>query len=387
MIFGDEHRALMRSVEQFCEREVNPYFAEWETSGRLPAHALFKKLGDAGLLGINKSEAYGGQGLDYSYQMAFCEALGAARCASVNLAVGVQTDMATPALARYGSHELKSEFLQPSIAGDMVACLGVSEVDAGSDFARITTSARKDGSDYVIRGGKMWTTNGTQADWICLLCNTGDGEPHLNKSLICVPMKSAGVSVSPPLRKLGMHASDTAQIFFDDVRVPQRNRIGGEGRGMLYQMQAFQEERLWVSGCGLASMDRVIAETIDYARRRTTFGRRLIDNQAIHFRMAELQTKVELLRSLVYRAVEDYVAGLDVTRLASMAKLTAGRLQRELTDSCLQFFGGVGFLDETEVARYYRDCRLSSIGGGADEIMLMMICRQMKILPLEGAGV
>jgi citronellyl-CoA dehydrogenase len=284
-------------------------------------------------------------------------------------------------LARFGSDFLKNEFLKPAVAGDRIACLGVSEVGAGSDIAAITTSARGDGDDYVINGGKMWITNSVQADWICLLCNTGRGEPHLNKSLICVPLTTRGVTIGPPLKKLGMHASDTAQLFFDDVRVPKAFRIGGEGRGLLYQMQAFQEERLWVSACGLTSMERVIKETIEYAQSRNVFGKRLSDHQAVHFRLAELQTKVELLRSLLYRAVEDFVRGVDVTRLVSMAKLTSGRLQRELTDACLQFFGGRGFLEETEVARYYRDGRLTSIGGGADEVMLMIICRHMGILP------
>jgi citronellyl-CoA dehydrogenase len=386
MIYGDERRELMRSVEQFCEREINPFVAQWEDGGLLPARSLFKKLGEAGLLGINKPVAVGGLGLDYTYQTAFCEALGASRCAAVTLAVGVQTDMATPALARHGSDFVKAEFLRPTVAGDFVACLGVSEVGAGSDIASVKTAARKDGDDYIIRGGKMWITNATQADWICLLCNTSDGDPHLNKSLICVPLKTQGVTVGPALQKLGMHASDTAPIFFDDVRVPQRNRIGGEGRGLFYQMQAFQEERLWVATCGLVSMERVVTETIAYARRRSVYGRPLIDNQAIHFRMAELSTKIELLRSLIYRTVEEHVAGRDITRLASMAKLSAGRMQRELTDCCLQYFGGTGFLHETEVARYYRDCRLTSIGGGADEVMLMLICRMMGILPTEAAS-
>jgi citronellyl-CoA dehydrogenase len=386
MIYGEQHRELMRSVAKFCESEINPHVEEWERAGIFPAHELFKKMGEQGFLGIHKPEKFGGLGLDYSYEIAFCEALGASRCGSVNMAIGVQTDMATPALARYGSDELREEFLRSSITGDYVACLGVSEAGAGSDVASIKTRARKEGGDYVIDGGKMWTISGTQADWMCLLCNTGEGPVHRNKSLICLPMKTKGVEIARKLDKLGMRASDTAQIFFDGVRVPQRYRIGEEGMGFIYQMQQFQEERLWAAAGGLVKMERAIAETIDYTRNRIAFGQSILDNQVVHYRLAELQTKVELLRSLVYRAVEEYMSGADITRLASMAKLTVGRLQREVADSCLQYYGGMGFMNETEITRFFRDGRLTSIGGGADEVMLAIICKQMGILPGKKAA-
>ena len=218
------------------------------------------------------------------------------------MAIGVQTDMATPALARFGSDAVKREFLAPSISGDYVACLGVSEVGAGSDVASIKTTARKDGGDYIINGGKMWTTNGTQADWMCLLANTSEGAPHKNKSLICLPMKTKGVEVARKLDKLGMRSSDTAQIFFDNVRVPQRFLIGEEGKGFTYQMMQFQEERLWAAAANLKSMERVIAQTIEYTRNRKAFGKSILDNQVVHFRLAEIATEIELLRALVYRA-------------------------------------------------------------------------------------
>ena len=297
------------------------------------------------------------------------------------MAIGVHTDMATPALMRQGSDELREEFLRPSIAGDYVACLGVSEVGAGSDVASIKTRARKDGGDYVIDGGKMWITNGAQADWMCLLANTGDGPVHRNKSLICVPMKTKGVQVARKLDKLGMRSSDTAQIFFDGVRVPQRYRIGEENMGFIYQMQQFQEERIWAAISTVAGMERAIASTVEYTAGRQAFGKSVLDNQVVHFRLAELQTKVELLRSLCYRAVESYMAGEDMTQLASMAKLAAGRLAREVTDACLQYWGGMGFMSESEISRMYRDSRLTSIGGGTDEMMLSIICKGMGILP------
>jgi citronellyl-CoA dehydrogenase len=313
--------------------------------------------------------------------MVMAEELGNINCGGVPMAIGVQTDMATPALARFGSDEVKKEFLAPSIAGDYVACIGVSEPGAGSDVAAIKTNAVKDGDDYVINGGKMWTTNGTQADWMCLLANTGEGSIHQNKSLICVPMKTKGVTVARKLKKMGMFSSDTAQIHLDDVRVPQRYLIGQEGAGFVYQMLQFQEERLWAAASVLISMDRIIEQTIEYTRDRKVFGQSVLDFQTVHFRMAELQSEVEALRALVYRAVELYVGGKDVTQLASMAKLKSGRLARELADACLQYWGGMGYMWESPVSRFMRDGRLGSIGGGADEVMLGIICKYMGILP------
>ena len=381
MDFTEEHEAIRRNVRQFIDAEINPHVDEWEAAGIFPAHDLFRKMGRQGYLGINKPAKYGGLGLDYSYQLAFIESLGHITCGGVPMGIGVQTDMATPALARFGSEALCEEFLVPSITGEMVACVGISEVGAGSDVAAIKTTARKDGGDYVIDGGKMWITNGTQADWICLLANTSDGPAHRNKSLVCVPMNAKGVTVARKLDKLGMRASDTAQIFFEDVRVPQRNRIGEEGAGFTYQMLQFQEERLWSAASGLIVKERMIEETIEYTRERRAFGRPVLDNQVVHFRLAELKTEVEALRALVYRAGALMLNGEDVTMLASMAKLKSARLAREVADTCLQYYGGMGYMSETPISRSYRDVRLWSIGAGADEIMLSIIAKRMGILP------
>jgi citronellyl-CoA dehydrogenase len=383
MLFTAEHDDVRRSLQKFIASEINPHVDAWEDAGAFPAHELFKKLGDLGFLGLNKPVEFGGSGLDYSYALMMAEELGAIKCGGVPMAIGVQTDMATPALARFGSDDVRREFLAPAISGDAVACVGVSEPGAGSDVASIRTSARSEGDDYVINGGKMWITNGAQADWICLLANTSEGQVHRNKSLICVPMKTRGVTVVRTLDKLGMRSSDTAQIFFDNVRVPKRNRIGEEGKGFTYQMIQFQEERLWGAAACLKAHEFIIDATIDYTRNRKAFGQSILDNQIVHFRLAELQTEVELLRALIYRAAEQLVAGEDVTRLATMAKLKAGRLGRELTDACLQFWGGMGFMNETPVSRAYRDSRLTSIGGGADEVMLMVLCKMMGTLPAQ----
>ena len=381
MRFTEEHQQLRRTVREFVEKEINPNVDEWEKAGAFPAHELFKKAGRLGLLGINKPEAYGGMGLDYSYQACATEELGNCKCGAIPMALGVQTDMATPALARWGTDELKKEFLAPAIAGEAVTSIAVSEASGGSDVAAIKTVAKKDGSDYLISGSKMWITNAAQADWLCLLVNTSEGAVHANKTLVIVPTKLQGVEVGPKIAKLGMLASDTCPVFFDNVRVPQRNRIGEEGMGFMMQMVQFQEERLCGAIGSVRGMDRTIDATIAYCRERETFGQPLINNQSIHFRFAELKTEVEALRSLVYRAVEDYVGGADVTLMASMAKLKAGRLAREVADSCLQYWGGMGFTWDNPVARAFRDTRLLSIGGGADEIMLGIIAKLMGILP------
>lgn len=382
-----EHEQLRATLKRYIDTEINPYVDEWEEAEIFPAHKVFKGLGDLGLLGVTKPVEYGGMGLDWSYGAVVAETLGHINCGAIPMAIGVQTDMATPALARFGSDAAKEDFLRPSIAGDYVACLGVSEVGAGSDVASIKTTAKKDGDDYVINGGKMWTTSGTQADWMCLLANTSDDAPHRNKTLICLPLKDdkgkhrKGVEIARKLKKLGMRSSDTAQIFFEDVRVPQRYRIGEEGAGFMYQMLQFQEERLWGSLSGIMGMKNTIEETIEYTRQRHVFGKPVLDNQVVHFRMAELMTEVEALRALTWEAVEKMVNGEDVTLTASMAKLKAGRLLREVNDSCLQYWGGMGFMEETPVSRAYRDGRLASIGAGADEIMLSIICKYMGILP------
>jgi citronellyl-CoA dehydrogenase len=380
-----DHIALQDSVVKFIAREITPHIDEWEAAEIFPAHDLFKKLGSAGFLGVNKPVEFGGMGLDYSYEIAFCEAIGGIGSGGVGMAIAVQCDMATPALARFGSDELREQFLKPTIAGDCVVCLGVSESGAGSDVASLKTTARKDGDDYVINGSKMWITNGTQADWMCLLANTGGDDVHRN---ICLPLREngklrPGITMNK-IQKVGMRSSDTAQVFFDDVRVPQRYRVGEEGKGFTYQMKQFQEERLSGATRRVTALTNVINETIDYTRQRIAFGKPILDNQVVHFRMAELKTEVEMLRSLIYRAAQIHMGDGDMTELASMAKLKAGRLCREVTDSCLQYWGGMGFTWDNSVSRAWRDLRLISIGGGADEIMLTIICKHMGILPKRG---
>lgn len=384
MQYTHEHLEIQKTLKRFIDAEINPHVEEWEAAEIFPAHEVFKKLGNLGLLGLTKPEAYGGAGLDYSYGVAMAEALGHIDCGGVPMAIGVQTDMCTPALARFGSDELKREFLAPAIAGDMVGCIGVSEPGAGSDVASIKSHARKDGDDYVISGQKMWITNSLQADWMCMLVNIGDGPQHKNKSLVMVPMREKGqlrkgIAVGKKIRKIGMNASDTGLIYFDEVRVPQRYLIGAEGSGFMYQMMQFQEERLWCAASCIQSLTNCIDWTVEWAHERKLFGATLADQQWVQFKLAEMKTEVESLRAMTYRACELYVQGQDVTELASMAKLKAGRLNRLVPDTCLQFWGGMGFTWENKVARMFRDGRLASIGGGADEVMMGIIAKYMGL--------
>lgn len=384
MQFTHEHREIQKTLKRFIDEQINPHVDEWEAAEIFPAHEVFKQMGQLGLLGLTKPEAYGGMGLDYSYSVAMAEALGHIHCGGVPMAIGVQTDMCTPALARFGSDELREQFLAPAIAGDAVGCIGVSEPGAGSDVSAIKTVARKDGDDYVISGQKMWITNSIQADWMCMLVNTSDGPAHKNKSLVMVPLREngktvKGFEVGQKIKKIGMNSSDTGLLFFDEVRVPQRYRIGAEGSGFIYQMQQFQEERLWAAASCIQSLSNCIQWTVDYAQERQLFGSTLADQQWVQFKLAELKTEVESLRALTYQACEHYVAGEDVTEWATMAKLKAGRLNRIVPDTCLQFWGGMGFTWDNKVSRMYRDGRLASIGGGADEVMLGILTKMMGI--------
>lgn len=382
MIWTQEHEELRRLTRAVIDKHVNPFVDEWEDEGIFPAHKVMKAFGDAGLLGIGKSPDDGGMGLDLSYEIAFAEELGTISTMGICSAIGVQTNMCTPALANHGNDQLKAEFLRPTIAGDLVGCIGVSEAGAGSDVASLKTTARKDGGDYIINGSKMWITNGIQGDWICLLVNTGtENAPHKNKSLIVVPLDTPGVSVGKKLDKVGYRSSDTALLFFDDVRIPQANRIGEEGRGFIYQMEQFQEERLFVVARSWRMLDIAISETVEYLRQRIAFGKPLLDNQAIYFKIAEMQTRIEGVRALLYRALEVHLDGQDVTKLASMAKYMIGRMSMEIPMELTQFWGGQAMMNDTFISRVHREARQTAVGGGANEVMLQVIAKQMGIFP------
>ena len=380
MRFTEQHEQLRGTVRQIVEREINPFVDDWEREGVFPAHELFPKLGAAGLLGLEYSEAYGGGGVDHTFTVVLGEELGKVDCAGVPMAIAVQANMATPALARYGSEELKQRYLAPAIAGTQVCSVAVSEPGAGSDVAGIRTRAVRDGDEWVVNGTKMWITNGTQADWLCLLVRTSDEGGYQGMSMLVFPTDTEGFTVSRRLDKLGNRSSDTAELVFTDARVPVANTIGEVGRGFQQQMAQFQDERLIGCYIAVSGMERALRRTVEYLRDREAFGKPLLANQHLQYRLAELFAEVDLLKHYCYAAADAYAAGEDVIRFATVAKLKAGRLAREVADIAVQYHGGMGYMEETWTARYFRDSRLLSIGGGADEVMLRVIAL------LEGMG-
>jgi citronellyl-CoA dehydrogenase len=374
--YSTEQKAFQQTIRDFFEREVNPHIDDWEKARTFPAHQVFKRAGELGMLGITYDPQYGGGGLDYWWTAAYSEAMSAAcPCNGIPMAMMVQTDMCTPALHDFGSDDLKERYLRPSIAGEMVGAIGVSEPGAGSDVFSIRTNARRDGDFYIVNGRKIFITNGTQADYITTLVKTDPDRGHHGFTLLVIPTDTPGFGVAKKLEKIGNHSSDTAELVYEDVRVPVANRIGEEGMGFIYQMQQFQKERMIAALGAAAGAQVMLQRTVQYAKDRQVFGKPLILKQHVQFTLAELQTEIELMRQLNYHCVRMYVAGEECTRETSMAKLAAGRLVRRVADWCLQFHGGYGYMDEYLVSRYWRDSRLLSIGGGADEVMLQILAK------------
>ncbi len=380
MLFTPEHEQFRQSVRQLVEQEINPYVDKWEDDEIFPAHELFPKIGAIGGFGLEYETEYGGAGADHSYTLVLAEELGRCDAGGVPMAIAVQAGMATPALARFGSDELKREYLVPTLAGRMVCSIAVSEPGAGSDVAGIRTRAVRDGGDWVINGRKMWITTGTQSDWVCLLARTSDEGGYQGMSLLLVPTDTPGFSVGRKLKKMGNNSSDTAELVLDDVRIPVSNTIGEAGRGFQMQMAQFQDERLWICYMAITGARRAIDRTKEYLQLREAFGKPLMSNQYIQYSLAEMIADIDVLHGFLHHTAERYVAGEDVTRAATVAKLQAGRLSRRVADACVQFHGGMGYAEDLWVARYFRDTRLGSIGGGADEVMLRVITM------LEGMG-
>jgi citronellyl-CoA dehydrogenase len=375
MKFTPEHEAFRATVRRFVDERINPYADDWERAGMMPLHQIFKEMADLGMLGLEYEPAYGGQGADHSFTVVLAEELGRCGCASFGLALGVQVAMATPSLHDYGSDELKAAYLAPAMRGEMVAAVAVTEPDAGSDVAGIRTHAHRDGADWIINGSKMYITNSIQADWICTLVRTSDEGGYRGMSQIIVPTDRRGFHVAKKLDKLGMRASDTGLLSFDDVRVPVANTIGEIGRGFQQQMMQFVTERAWGIYSAYAACTEALERTKAYARQRTAFGQPLAAQQYLQYTYAELAAEVDLLGRYCYALADASIAGEDTTRMATIAKLKGGRLLRQVGDWCLQVHGGVGYMEETWTARFFRDNRLTSIGGGTDEVMLRVLSR------------
>jgi citronellyl-CoA dehydrogenase len=375
LYFTKDHEMVRRAVRDFVNKEINPHVDEWEDAGIAPLKKLFKKMGKLGFLGIRYDPKYGGQGLDYWYETVFLEELGHIKALGLAVAITVQTNMATPAIDEFGSEFLKQTYLKQAIEGKKVGAIAVTEPGAGSDVAALATTAERKGDQYVINGSKMYITNGTQADFYTLLARTSEDPGYHSFSLFVVPADLPGVEVSRKLEKLGVWISDTAELYFDQVKVPVDHLIGREGEGFIYQMQQFQHERFSLLPFACTAARDIIDLTVAYIRDRVVFGKPLIRRQVLQHHLADWVTEIESLKQFIYHMVRMKQAGLDATREISMGKLIAGRLLNKVADGCLQMHGGMGYMKESIISRYYRDARGLSIGGGADEVLRGVIAK------------
>jgi citronellyl-CoA dehydrogenase len=374
--FTEEHELFRDSVKKFCVQEIARNAKEWEEACAYPRE-LFKKAAGLGLFGIRTKPRWGGAGMDWWASAAAYDALRFTDFPSINIGFMVQADLTLPVIEELGSTEQKREFLQPAVAGDRIAALAISEPACGSDVAAIRTCARIEDDDLVISGQKLWITNGAIADFLVLAVRTGE-HPHKGLSLVLFPTDTKGFSVGRKLSKVGHVASDTAHLFFDDCRIPRRNLLGREGRGFYYIVEHFQGERLATSLLVLGFMERSLELATEYARERSAFGRKLIQNQVWRHRFAETGATIEAARWLVYRAVDLMNRRQPATREVSMAKLFTTEQAQRVTYDCMQAFGGFGYTTEYPIGRIWRDMRLYTIGAGTSEIMKEILARHEK---------
>jgi alkylation response protein AidB-like acyl-CoA dehydrogenase len=374
-IFGDEHEALRETIRAFATKELAPHADEWEQT-TFPDW-VFRRMGELGFLGLDKPERYGGQGGDYFTSLVLAEELVHSRSGGLAMGVAVHTDMAMPPILAFGTEQQKQEWLVPAIAGTKILCLGITEPDAGSDVAAITTRAVRagDGEEYVINGSKTYITNGHRADAIVLVTKTDPAAGHDGFTLFLVPMDLPGVARGQRLEKLGMHASDTALLSFQDVRVPASAVLGEVGKGFYHIMWELQGERLIGAAGTVATAQHCFDRTLRYALERRAFGREIGHFQVIRHKFAEMATKIESAREMVYTTAWRHANGEYPVREISMAKLHASRIAVEVADECIQIHGGAGYMREYGIERVWRDMRLFRIGAGTDEIMLDLIGR------------
>src|SRR5438477_5545605 len=376
-IFTDEHEQLRESITNFALKELAPHAEEWEET-TFP-DSVFRRMGELGFLGLDKPEQYGGQGGDYFSALVLGEAIAHANCGGLAMGIAVQTDMAMPPILKFGTEEQKQQWLVPAIKGEAILCLGITEPDAGSDVAGIKTRAVKDGDEFVINGSKTFITNGHRAHVIVLVTKTDPEAGHGGLTLFLIPMDLPGVIREERLRKLGMHASDTALLAFQDVRVPASAVLGEIGRGFYHISWELQGERLiGAAGC-VAGAQGLFDRTLEYAKERTAFGRPIGNFQVIRHKFAEMATKIEVARQMVYTTAWRFQNGEYPVREITMAKLHASRIAVEVADECIQIHGGAGYMKEYGIERSWRDLRLNRIGAGTDEIMLDVIGRSYGI--------
>ncbi len=377
--FSEEHRILKRMVREFVEEEMNPYVDQWEEAGLVPRE-VFERLGELGLLGIRFPEEFGGVGADMRTTTAFIEEL--ARCRSRGIVMGilVHTDMSAPHLVRFGTKEQKRLFLPEITAGKKICAIAVTEPGAGSDVAGIGTTARREGDHYILNGSKLFITNAINADLFFTAVKTAPELGHRGISMLLIEKGTPGFIVQRMPEKLGMHGSDTGELTFDDCRVPAENLLGEENRGFYQLMSGLQIERLVCSIAMVGHAQQALEDAIEYTREREIFGQRLSDLQVTQHRLAQLQTKVEAARQLTYAAARTFDEGLDATAIVSMCKAFCGDVACEVADVCLQMHGGYGYMEEYDIARFYRDIRLWKIGGGATEVMYEIIAKTLGLV-------
>ncbi|MFY9586764.1 MAG: acyl-CoA dehydrogenase family protein [Actinomycetota bacterium] len=372
--FTPEHDALRSSIRSFIERELQPYAEEWEAAGNFPDW-VFEKMGDAGFLGLSYPEQYGGSGGDYISTLVLKEEMVRVGSGGVGMAVAVQTDMATPPIFKFGTEEQKQEYLVPAIKGRKIACLGISEPNAGSDVANIETVAVRDGSDWVINGRKIFITNGVRAQFCTLVARTDKPSGYHGFSLFIVPTNTKGWQVSRRLDKLGMHSSDTAEIVMEDMRLPSDALLGEEGKGFYQIMWELQGERLVASAGAVSGAQLLFDRCLQYVKEREAFGQPIGKFQTMAHRLAEMATEIEAARRMVYDAVWKVNKGEYPVREISMAKLYTGVVGNKITNQAMQIFGGAAYLMDLPIQRAWRDSRVMRIGGGADEIMREIISK------------
>jgi alkylation response protein AidB-like acyl-CoA dehydrogenase len=372
-----EHEALRETVRRFVDTEVRPHVDEWEAAGSFP-DTLFTRCGELGFLGLHYSPQWGGAGGDVIAGVVFIEELARCGAGAIPMAIGVQTDMATPALAQFGTDEQRDRWLRPAIAGTKIGAIAITEPDAGSDVAAITTRAVHDGDTWRINGRKMFITNGRRAHFLTLVAKTDVDAGHHGVSLFIVDTSLSGVSVSRTLDKLGMRSSDTAEIALDDVAVPAHDLIGLEpGRGFQQLMWQLQYERLCGAAACVGHASQTLDETIAYARERQTFGKPIARHQVIAHKIADAATELSAARALLYSTAAAIVGGEYPVVEISMCKKYCAQVQNRVVDACVQVWGGAGYLEETGIPRAFRDARLQRIGGGTDEIMNEVIAKRI----------
>lgn len=370
--FNQEHELFREQVRNFVNKEIEPYLDQWEEE-RLFPKSVYRRMGDLGFLGIRLPEEYGGSDGDIWMALVFCEELCRCHALGLPMSVLVHTDMSSTHIARYGTPQQKDRYLRPLISGEQVCAIAVSEPSGGSDVAGIQTTAVKDGDGYVINGAKIFITNSVHADTFCVAAKTDKTAGHKGVSMFIVERDSPGFQLAKKLRKMGNHSSDTGELVFEDVRVPRENLLGEEGQGFYYIMKNFQDERLIAASMAVSASQRALEDTIRYTRQRETFGKRVFDHQVIGHRLADLATKLEAARQLTYYAADVLNSGCDASTEVSMAKLYATELANELAYECLQFHGGYGYMEEFHIERFYRDMRMTNIGGGTSEVMREII--------------